>query len=302
MYSIDPTFYAIQNDPHTLIQKAEKRYQNRIDELIANIPPSTRFLALAGPSCCGKTTTAHRLINAFESVGRKVYVLSIDDFFQGVENAPLDDEGKPDLDHIDLIDRPELKKVIDGFCRKEVVHIPTFNFIKRAREEKRQVIDTKEYDLCIVEGLHALHPHFNGLIPQESLFSLYVTVADAYYLGDKPFLSIRETRLLRRMIRDYYCRGASLPYTYQLWRNVIKGEKRFIYPSIIQADWLISSCFITEPHLLAHDALPLLSKVEKEEALYPLAQVLSQKLQSIPPLSPALLPKDSLLREFVGHR
>ena len=302
MYSIDPTFREAKHDPISLVMSAEKSYEDQINTLIAHIPSSVRFLALAGPSCSGKTTTAHRLINAFERVGRKVFVLSLDDFFKGIENAPLDDEGNPDLDHIDLIDHDLLQKVLKGFCTNDFVEIPTFNFVLRARDEKWRRINSADYDLCIVEGLHALHPRFNNLIPQDYLFSLYVSVTEDYRIGDEPFLSMLEIRLLRRMVRDYYCRGATIPYTYHLWRNVLRGENRFIYPSINRADWKLSSNFITEPHFMAHDALPLLSVIDKGEKVFPTAKLLCEKLERIPPLSPDLLPGDSLLREFFGHR
>lgn len=301
MFGFYTPFSEITSDPAAFVKRAEASYRERIVSLISSIPATTRFIALAGPSCSGKTTTAHRLTNAFETMGMRVFALSLDDFFHGVENAPLDEEGKPDLDHIDLIDRPLLQQVIEGFDKNETVEIPTFSFVKRRRDDVWRTVDSSEYDVCIIEGLHALHPHFNALIPKDHLFSVFAAVTDPYLVDDVPYFEILEIRLLRRMVRDYYNRAASVEYTHQLWKNVLRGENRFIYPYVNRADAVISSNMATEPFLMRHDATPLLNAITPDMQVYPIACTLKDKLNRLPALSPTLLPADSLMREFVGH-
>ena len=43
--------------------------------------PGLRFIALAGPTCSGKTTTAGILADKLSDAGRTVRSVSIDDFF-----------------------------------------------------------------------------------------------------------------------------------------------------------------------------------------------------------------------------
>ncbi|HCG35026.1 MAG TPA: hypothetical protein DER23_01660 [Clostridiales bacterium] len=294
-------FPRLMTDPLSFIHACEECYNRRMEELLPKITPEKRFIALAGPSCSGKTTTAHRLIDFFEQHNRRVLVLSVDDFFKNMDEAPRDEYGKPDLDHIDHVDIHLLRQVLSAVEQRKTAFIPTFNFKRRCREDVLKPIDTAQYDLYIIEGLHALHHTLYSLLNEEHMFGLYVTVAEPYYLDGNPFLNIRKIRFLRRMVRDYFQRNASLPYTNSLWGNVIKGEKRFVYPSMMQANWLLSSSYLSEPMFMRHDAIPLLKKVPPEEEMFPLAQALMEKLNRVPSLDPSLLPADSLLREFIGH-
>ena len=65
------------------VDLCETRYTERIEEALASILTGepAGIVALAGPTCSGKTTTAAKLTRRIEEAGRRAVVMSIDDFF-----------------------------------------------------------------------------------------------------------------------------------------------------------------------------------------------------------------------------
>jgi len=66
-----------------LIEESEKAYNEQIAKTVRDIisEEDVKIIALAGPTCSGKTTTSERLITEFKKYGKTLINLSIDDFF-----------------------------------------------------------------------------------------------------------------------------------------------------------------------------------------------------------------------------
>ena len=78
------------------ILACEKRYTDQIADAAAVllVVPHLQIITVTGPTCSGKTTTAHLLTAALESAGRHVFPVSFDDFFRDRAELPLLPSGR----------------------------------------------------------------------------------------------------------------------------------------------------------------------------------------------------------------
>ncbi len=80
------------------------------------------------------------------------------------------------------------------------------------------------------------------------------------------------------------------------------GENRYIGPYRISADYTVNSIHIYEPCVLRTIAIPLLRAIAADSLYYKKARDLESRLMRFEPVDPALVPKDSMLREFLGRK
>ena len=75
--------FASATEAENFVVNCENVFEARLDEIAESVASNReiKIVALSGPSCSGKTTTANKLIRELESRGRKVHVVSIDDFY-----------------------------------------------------------------------------------------------------------------------------------------------------------------------------------------------------------------------------
>ena len=94
-----------------------------------------KLVTIAGPSSSGKTTFSKRLYIHLRANGINPIVISLDNYYIGRANVPLDENGQKDFETIEALDlkllNQNLKELIDG---KEV-EIPEYNFITGEREK-----------------------------------------------------------------------------------------------------------------------------------------------------------------------
>ena len=69
------------------IESCENNFKRTVEKVSESILNSegVRIVTLCGPTCSGKTTTASILTTYMEQRGKKARVLSIDDFYYGLE-------------------------------------------------------------------------------------------------------------------------------------------------------------------------------------------------------------------------
>ena len=73
--------------PRIFVDYCENDYQERIHHAVTNIQQSgVRVVMLTGPSSSGKTTTAHKIAQELCSRGMKSAVISLDNFFNDVQD------------------------------------------------------------------------------------------------------------------------------------------------------------------------------------------------------------------------
>jgi uridine kinase len=96
-------------------------------------------------------------------------------------------------------------------------------------------------------------------------------------------------------------RGISATTTLSMWDSVQAGENKHIFPYQNNADIMLNSALEYELGAIKPFVEPLLKTVEpSNEMAFAIARRLLVFLSRVHPISEALVPKDSLLREFIG--
>ena len=258
-----------------------------------------KIILLSGPSSSGKTTTSIKLCNYLKSFGVKTIKLSMDDYYLSTEETPLDEDGNKDYDNIkainlELFDK-QIKELLEG---KEVI-TPIFNF-KKGKAELVNNIKLDNNQLLVIEGIHALNPEILKDISRDSKFKIYISPTTDLNIDNHNRIATTDNRLLRRMIRDARTRGNKAEDTLKSWNIVRRGEERFIFPCQDEADAMLNTALIYELGVLHVYALPLLYSVDINSSYYDEAKRLINLLKNILPIPSDEIPRDSIIREFIG--
>lgn len=277
----------------------EKRYAKVADEICRK---NARIVMLAGPSSSGKTTSANRLATQLRVHGKKPVLMSLDDYYIDRDQIPPGPGGKLDLEHINTIDTALFAEHLDALLHGKEVQIPSFNFKTGMREWKDHTLRLTDNTVIIVEGLHALNPI---LLPKKTessaVYRLYVSPLLPLNLDDHNRIPTSYLRLLRRIVRDYENRGASVEATISMWDSVRRGEKRWIYPYQETADMIFNSSTLYELAVLKKHIFPLLTAVQPENECYDAVRAIVKILNYV--LEAEVedeIPPTSLVREFIG--
>lgn len=105
------------------------------------------------------------------------------------------------------------------------------------------------------------------------------------------------------MIRDYLGRGHSLRDTIERAQSVDAGERKYIQPNKPNASVHIDSFHDYELCILAKDLRELPQFTEDLDDTFIQQKglsVLMSVVSALPPLDVPYVPKDSIIREFVG--
>jgi len=277
----------------------EKRYAQIADMVCER---GAKAVMLAGPSSSGKTTSANRLATQLRVYGKKPILMSLDDYYLDRDLIPPGPDGKLDLEHINTIDNELFKTHLKQLLLGSSVELPAFNFKSGKREWRGHKLQLDNDSVIIIEGLHALNPVLLPDSLDESLvFKMYVSPLLPLNLDDHNRIPTSLLRLLRRIVRDFETRGASVEKTMSMWDSVRRGEKRWIFPFQEKADVIFNSSTLYELAVLKKHIFPLLDAVEPEETCYDevrgIVKILNYVLEAdvddeIPPTS--------LVREFIG--
>ena len=277
----------------------EKRYSQVADMVCSR---GAKAVMLAGPSSSGKTTSANRLSTQLRVHGKKPILMSLDDYYMDRDLITPGPDGQLDLEHINTIDTDLFRQHLQALLRGEEVELPSFNFKAGKREWNGHKLKLSEQSVIVIEGLHALNP---VLMPEgldrSLVFKLYVSPLLPLNLDDHNRIPCSTLRLLRRTVRDYATRGASVQKTMAMWNSVRRGEKRWIFPFQEQADVIFNSSTLYELAVLKKYIFPLLSAIGPEEECYEQVRSLVKVLNYV--LDADVedeIPPTSLVREFIG--
>ncbi len=291
-----------EEDAESLIVKTEKNYEKIIETICekVNSDSEKKIIMLAGPSGSGKTTTANKIKEKLESMGHKAFTVSLDDFYKNKGEGPKNEDGTYDFECVEALDLELIHKCLGELITSSESELPVFDFMTGRRSEKTNKIRLEKDDVIIVEGLHALNPRISDALPRENLFEIYISVASRFYDGEEILLNKRNLRFIRRMVRDFQFRNSPVENTYSLWIQVMAGEDKYLFPYKDNADMIFNTTHAYEPCVFKTVATHLLSSVEKDSRNYDNAQMLISALSKFPTIDAALVPENSLLREFLG--
>ncbi len=285
-----------------IVLVSEALHEQRIAEIASQIVArrdQVRVVLIAGPSSSGKTTFSKRLAVQLLTQGISPFPLELDNYFVDREKTPKDAQGNYDFEHIDALDRERLASDVARLLRGEEVQLPHYNF-KAGRVEPGEVVQLAPDQLIIMEGIHGLDPRLLPGIPREQTFRIYASALTQLNLDCHNRVSTTDTRLIRRIVRDARDRGYSAAETISRWEAVRRGEKRWIFPFQEEADVMFNSALVYELAVLKPYVVPLLLQVPHHQPAYIEAKRLLSLLEWFVPVDAALVPDDSLLREFVG--
>ena len=292
-----------RGDQQAFVNKSEDYYNAQVMAAAQKIAANRhiKFVLLCGPSASGKTTTAHKLKHRLISLGVGARVVSMDNFFLGMEHYPTLPSGKPDMESFLAVDLQMLNSCFAALLQNGKALFPEFDFIQQRRVPESHRMALGENDVLIMEGIHALNPQVLSNIAHENLFRIYVSVRTQVLDGDETVLVPKDIRLMRRMVRDHHFRNYPPLETLENWANVVAGERENIDPYRDQVDLKMDNTIDYEVCVWRGLLLGLLSEfLPVVFGSYPGIQRLFAGLERFPEINPALIPQNSLLREFVG--
>ncbi len=257
---------------------------------------------LAGPSSSGKTTSANRLSTQLRVHGKTPILMSLDDYYIDRDRLTPEPDGTLDLEHINTIDTALFGDHLARLLAGEEVELPHFNFKAGKREWIGHRLRLGEDAVIIVEGLHALNP---ALLPASlspnAVFKLFVSPLLPLNLDDHNRIASGYLRLLRRTVRDYETRGASVQKTLSMWDSVRRGEETWIFPYQENADVIFNSSTLYELAVLKKHIYPLLCAITPADDCYDRVRGMVKILNYISEADvDDEIPPTSLVREFIG--
>ena len=277
----------------------EKRF-SQVADLVCQ--RGAKAVMLAGPSSSGKTTSANRLATQLRVHGKKPILMSLDDYYIDRDKIAPGPDGKLDLEHINTIDTALFRQDMAALLAGQEVALPSFNFLTGRREWRGDKLRLHPDSVIIVEGLHGLNP---AMLPENAdrnlIFRLYVSPLLPLNLDDHNRIPSSYLRLLRRIVRDYETRGASVQHTISMWDSVRRGESRWIFPYQENADVIFNSSTLYELAVLKKHIYPLLTAVEPEDSCYDEVRNIVKVLNFVQEADvDDEIPPTSLVREFIG--
>lgn len=261
-----------------------------------------KFVMIAGPSSSGKTTTCKRLADYLRANGYDPIMFSIDDYFVDRENTPLDEEGNKDYESINSIDIDLLNKDLEDLLNNKKVQMKRYNFITGKKELLDKELEMKDNTIFLIEGLHALNDELTPKIGAKYKYKIYLSPFIPLNIDRHNYISTIDLRLIRRVIRDSRTRGYDIVHTMDKWKSVRKGEEKYIFPYVSQADIVINTALAYEVGVLKVYIEPLLYSVEINNQYYEEARRIINFLKPFFSIPSEYVPENSILREFIGGK
>ena len=283
-----------------LIQEALQ--EKKIAEIAAAVAErkNVKFVMIAGPSSSGKTTFSHRLSIQLEAIGLKPHPIEVDNYFVNRVDSPRDENGNYNYEVLECLDVELFNRDMSALLRGEEVELPYYNFKKGVREYHGNRLKLGEVDILVIEGIHCLNDRLSYSLPKESKFKIYISALTQLNVDEHNRIPTTDGRLLRRMVRDARTRGASAQDTIRMWPSVRKGEEENIFPYQEEADAMFNSALVYELAVLKQYAQPLLFRIPRDSEEYLEAKRLLKFLDYFIGVSSEDIPKNSILREFIG--
>ena len=291
-----------KGDMSHLILIQEALQEKKIAEIAAQIAArkNARFVMIAGPSSSGKTTFSHRLSVQLEAIGLKPHPIAVDNYFVNRVDSPRDEHGNYNYEILECLDVELFNRDMTGLLEGKRVELPYYNFKKGVREYKGNFLQLGEGDILVIEGIHCLNDRLSYTLPADSKFKIYISALTQLNIDEHNRIPTTDGRLLRRMVRDARTRGSSARETIRMWPSVRRGEEENIFPFQEEADAMFNSALVYELAVLKQYAQPLLFAIPKDSEEWLEAKRLLKFLDYFIGVSSEDIPKNSILREFIG--
>jgi uridine kinase len=285
---------------HEIVLVSEALHEQNIADIAKQVKSrSAPIVLIAGPTSSGKTTFSRRLTIQLLAVGVSPYTLELDNYFVPRAETPLGEDGKLDFESLEALDLKLLARDLEQLLAGKLTRLPRYNF-ETGLPGPGEHVRLREGQPVIMEGIHGLDPR---LLPENlegRAFRIYVSALTQLNLDRHNRVSTTDTRLLRRIVRDARERGYAAKDTIARWESVRRGEKRYIFPYQEKADVMFNSALVYELSALKPLVEPLLRQVPLGVPEFIEAKRLLAFLEWFLPIDAAIIPGNSIAREFIG--
>ena len=289
-------------DAVSLIQMSESKHSAMLYELAEDISSKydqLKLIGIAGPSSSGKTTFARRLQIELQARGLHPVAISIDDYYLHPDFVPKNDDGSPDLEHIESLDLKQFNEDLFALTQGKTVTLPHFDFKTKTRKLGK-TLTLNPNEVILIEGIHALNQRLTETINRSFKYFVYIAPQTQLHIDKHAPIRVSDMRLLRRIVRDAVYRDTPAEKTLDMWASVRQGEFRWIYDHQQHADYTFNSELAYELAVLKKHAIHRLEAIDTLSPHFMKANYLLKFLKYFDDIKDELVPNHSLIREFIG--
>ncbi len=285
-----------------IILLAEALHEKKIAKIADNIAKNKeiKMVLIAGPSSSGKTTFAQRLGIQLKLNRIKPVTISVDNYFVERKDTPRDENGEYDFECLEAIDLELFNNHLTRLLNGEEVEMPEFDFFEGTKRYNGKKLKLEKDEVLVIEGIHCLNDKLTSKIPAEQKYKIYISALTVLNLDRFNRISTTDTRLIRRIVRDYQFRGYSAKHTIASWNKVNEGEKKNIFPFQEESNFIFNTSLVYEIGALKPIIMPLLKEITKEDPEYAEAFRIMNMLKYFEEIPKEYVPNNSLLKEFLG--
>ncbi|MFH1368728.1 MAG: ATP cone domain-containing protein [Elusimicrobiota bacterium] len=294
-----------------LVVESEKLYGEEIEKVADKISAGKsriRMVIVAGPSSSGKTTTTIKIGEQLHKKKLKFILLNLDNYFKDLDEHPKDEYGDHDFEAPEALDLELVNEHLYKLLKGDTVKMPLYDFKTGKRTLNAAEFAVKDDEILLIDSLHGLYPQITSSVPHEMKFKFYIETLCQLRDSNGDFMRWADLRMLRRMVRDSWHRAYRPEQTVGHWHYVRRSEKKNIVPFINKADYVFNGSLAYElPVYKKHlfDVFPAiiqkygndpkkLDALIRAERVYKLLEEVGEFKDE------AVIPKNSLIREFIG--
>ena len=233
--------------------------------------------------------------------GQKPLYLGTDDYFVERGQTPRLPNGELNFEDIESLDIELFNQNMNALLAGQSVDLPTFDFKNGTKLFGQRITKARGGQPIVIEGIHGLNRLLTAKIPDETKYKIYISPLTQLNIDNHNRIPTTDSRMLRRIVRDFNFRGYSAQNTIAQWPKVRAGEDKNIFPFNCEADVLFNSVHIYELAVLKKYAEPLLEAITPEEESYGEAFRMLKFLRFFKTIEDdSTIANNSILREFIG--
>ncbi len=298
------TDLSIRGEVSELVRNAEALFIKRIlaiaDEIVER-KDDVKIVLIAGPSSSGKTTFSKRLAVFLRIQDLQPVNLSLDNYYVDREDTPRHPDGSFDFEALEALDLKLFNEHMASLIAGKTVRGPVYNFVEGRRDPDKTVeLSLAPGQVLLIEGIHALNDRLHKSVAGKNKYKIFVSALTQLCIDQHNRIFTSDTRLIRRIVRDRLFRGYSAADTINGWASVRAGEDKNIFPFQENADVMFNSALVYEHAVLKPYAKRFLLEVSQDSPAYVEAYRLFKFMDLFLPIFPEEVPRDSVLREFIG--
>ncbi|MFH0947813.1 MAG: ATP cone domain-containing protein [Elusimicrobiota bacterium] len=293
-----------------LIEDAETLYDKEINKVAKQIilnRDKIRLVIVAGPSSSGKTTTTTKIGEVLKKENISFLLLNLDNYFKDIEKYPKDEYDDYDFEPPQALDLPLINQHLFELLEGKTVKMPYYDFRIGKRFLDKTELKLEKNQILLIDSLHGLYDEMTKSIPHNMKFKFYIEAICQIKDKNGEFVRWSDLRMLRRMARDSWHRACNPMRTVGHWHYVRRAEMKYIVPFINKVDYIFNGAMPYELPLHRKYMLkqfPEIIKAYKNDPkkidAYIRAKRVQKLLSEFEEFDEALVPKNSLLREFIG--